>query len=133
LNFIFDTNVLISAALKKDSIPDRAFERAQKIGKVLISEDTYSELKNVINRTKFSKYLKDVDRSRFLAKYKAETLIVEVAHKVKICRDPKDDMFLDLALSGNARCIITSDPDLLILNPFENISIISPKDFLDQF
>jgi len=49
-----------------------------------------------------------------------------------MCRDPKDDMYLELALSGNADCIVTGDPDLQILNPFKNIPIISPKEFLEK-
>lgn len=49
-----------------------------------------------------------------------------------LCRDPKDDMYLELALSGKADCIITGDPDLLVLNSFENIPIITPKEFLDS-
>ena len=53
-------------------------------------------------------------------------------HTVTICRDPDDDMYLELALSGKADCIITGDPDLLVLNPFENIPIITPKEFLDS-
>ncbi len=47
--------------------------------------------------------------------------------------DPKDNKFLELALAGNATCIITGDKDLLVLNPFRNIQIISPKEFLEQF
>jgi predicted nucleic acid-binding protein len=42
-------------------------------------------------------------------------------------------MFLELALSGKADAIISSDPDLLILHPFENIDIISPKEFLEKY
>jgi uncharacterized protein len=38
-----------------------------------------------------------------------------------------------LALSGTADFIITGDSDLLVLHPFRNISIISPKDFLDNY
>jgi uncharacterized protein len=133
LNFIFDTNVLISAALAKGSIPDNAFEQALEVGTILRSENVYAELKEVINRSKFDTYLRAIDRSRFLARYKTETLNVIVTHRVSLCRDPKDNMFLELALSGKANCIITSDPDLLVLNPFENIPIISPKEFLDRY
>ena len=41
-------------------------------------------------------------------------------------------MYLELALFGKADCIITGDPDLLVLHPFENIPIITPKEFLDS-
>jgi uncharacterized protein len=42
-------------------------------------------------------------------------------------------MYLELALSGKADCIVTGDTDLLVLNPFENIPIITPKEFLDRY
>ena len=48
------------------------------------------------------------------------------------CRDPKDNKFLELAVAGNADCIVTGDKDLLVLNSFRNIQIITPKEFLEQ-
>jgi predicted nucleic acid-binding protein len=58
---------------------------------------------------------------------------VPVNIEIKACRDPKDDMYLELALSGKAECIITNDEDLLSLHPFENIPIITPKEYLKSF
>jgi len=46
---------------------------------------------------------------------------IKVTTTVTICRDPKDNKFLELALEVNAACIVTGDKDLLVLNPFENI------------
>ncbi|MBX2965699.1 MAG: putative toxin-antitoxin system toxin component, PIN family [Cyclobacteriaceae bacterium] len=101
MNFILDTNVLISAALFKGSLADKSFDKVRELGTLITSDPVYLELKEVIN--------------------------------VSRCRDPKDDMFLELALSGEAKAIISSDPDLLALNPFENILIIPPQEFLEQF
>ena len=42
-------------------------------------------------------------------------------------------MFLSLVLSAHADCIITEDKDILILNPFEYIPILSTPDFLKIF
>jgi uncharacterized protein len=58
---------------------------------------------------------------------------VEIIVRIKLCRDAKDDKYLELALSGKADCIISNDEDLLVLNPFENIPIITPKEFLDRY
>lgn len=60
------------------------------------------------------------------------TASTSLSDLLEFCRDPKDNKYLELALSGQADCIITSDRDLLSLNPFKNISIISPSEFLDQ-
>lgn len=48
------------------------------------------------------------------------------------CRDPKDNKYLELAVSGKAECIITGDEDLLVLNPFRQIDILTVQNFLDK-
>ncbi len=52
---------------------------------------------------------------------------------VRACRDPKDDMYLELAVSDEATCIVSGDQDLLQLNPFQGIPIITPDEFLTSF
>jgi predicted nucleic acid-binding protein len=59
-------------------------------------------------------------------------MLVTVTKSIRICRDPKDDKYLELALACNASAIITGDKDLLVLHPYENISILTPVDFLNQ-
>jgi hypothetical protein len=58
---------------------------------------------------------------------------IEPKTEITECRDPKDNKFLELAAAGNAACIVTGDNDLLVLDPFRNIRIITPKEFLVQF
>ncbi len=50
-----------------------------------------------------------------------------------MCRDAKDDKFIEVAFNGKADFIITGDKDLLVLNPFKNIEIITVNDFLTRF
>ena len=57
---------------------------------------------------------------------------VPILRRVKLCRDPKDDKFLELALNGEASHLITGDTDLLILNPLQNIPVINPRSFWDK-
>ncbi len=45
-------------------------------------------------------------------------------------RDPKDDKFLDAAISGSAAYLVSSDRDLLVLEEYEGIKIVNPKEFL---
>lgn len=49
------------------------------------------------------------------------------------CRDPKDNKYLELAISANASCIISADKDLLVLHPFRGIPILNAVDFIDNF
>lgn len=133
MNFVFDNNVFVSASLSKSSVPDKAFDKARALGKLIVSESILEELQKVLYRSKFNRYFNESDRKRLLMRYKAETVLVTVFHQVSLCRDPKDNQYLELALSGKANCIITGDLDLLALNPFENIPIISPSDFLNHY
>jgi predicted nucleic acid-binding protein len=56
--------------------------------------------------------------------------VVPITTSVKECRDPKDDKFLELAISGGASYIVSGDADLLTLHPFRGIAVITPQDFL---
>lgn len=42
----------------------------------------------------------------------------------------EDDQILELAVNGNATYIVTGDADLLVLNPFRGIEIVTPAEFL---
>lgn len=133
MKFVFDANVLISAALFRESIPGLSYKKAIQKGEILISENTLSELKNTLNKPKLRKYITLKDKFGFLTKLEKAGILVEISQSITICRDPKDNMYLDLALSGKADAIITGDTDLLTLNPFRNIPIITPIEFLNNF
>jgi len=52
--------------------------------------------------------------------------LVPIIEQIVACRDPKDDKFLELAVDGHADFIVSGDADLLTLNPFRGIPIITP-------
>lgn len=128
--FVFDTNVLISAFLYTQSKPRQALEQAQDIGIIIFSISVFSELKEVLYRPKFDKYL-TLSRRQELLDNLAETIqFIDVTEQINECRDPKDNKYLELAICGEAQCIITGDDDLLILNPWQGIEILTVQDFL---
>lgn len=131
--FVVDTNVLISALLFNNSVPFRAIELAEKQGMILYSEATLNELEQVLNRKKFNKYLSLEDRQVFLLKFISASELVSITEKIAVCRDEKDNKFLELAVSGNANVIVTGDLDLLVLNPFQSVEIVTPDIFIDRF
>lgn len=129
--FVFDTNALVSAILFKDSAPRRAFDKAFEIGEILISLDVITELNDVLSRKKFNKYVSEEERIEFLVVLLHDVVFVEVTEKITECRNPSDDKFIELAVGGNAKYIITGDRDLLEMNPFRNIAMVTPRDFLE--
>jgi putative PIN family toxin of toxin-antitoxin system len=130
--FVFDTNAIISAVLIKRSISRRAFDKAISEGELLVSAETIDELNRVLGREDFARYVTEDERMEFLAVLLRETRLVEVPVHVGECRDPRDNKFLELAISGNAECIVSGDQDLLVLHPFRGIPIVTPRDFLDE-
>ena len=130
LRVVFDTNVVISAMLMPFSIPRQALDRVLREGRPLISAATLTELDDVIHRPRFDKYLTEEERIEFLTTLVHEAELVNVVERVTGCRDPRDNKFVELAVSGRATHIVTGDSDLLVLHPFRGIIVVSPSDFL---
>jgi putative PIN family toxin of toxin-antitoxin system len=130
LRTVLDTGAVVSAVLLPRSVPRRAFDRAAACGKILVSLATLGELDDVLRRSKFDKYIGQAKRLEFFAAFARKAEMVEVAEVVRECRDPKDDKFLELEVSGGASHIISGDGDLLALHPFRSIAIVTPHDFL---
>lgn len=130
LRVVFDTNVVVSAMLLPLSIPRRAIDRALREGRVLISAATTTELDEVIHLPKFDKYLSEEERIEFLTTLAYEAELVNVVERVADCRDPRDNKFLELAISDRATHIVTGDSDRLVLHPFRGMIVVSPSTFL---
>jgi predicted nucleic acid-binding protein len=65
-----------------------------------------------------------------LAKMLASAELVAITERITACRDPHDDKFLELAVNGRADLIVSGDADLLALNPFRDIPILTPAAFM---
>lgn len=128
---VIDTNVIVSALLLPDSKPRRALDRAIRHGKLLLSFAVLAEMYEVLTRKQFRRYVEEEEVRSFLAALTREAEWVDVDVQIKACRDPKDDKFLELAVSGHATHMVTGDLDLLVLDPFQGIRILPPQSFLE--
>lgn len=133
LRIILDTNILISGLLLSSSTSQQVFDIVTDNEILLISESTFTEFYKTITRKKFDKYLSLEKRLQFLAKLKKKASVIVITETIAICRDVKDNQFLELGVSGNANFIITGDKDLLVLHPFRNIDIITVNEFLTRY
>ncbi len=129
-HFVLDTNVIVSAVLLKNSVSYKAFFKAHQKGVLLLSWPIADELTEVLKRTKFDNYVSSNKRMSFLATLIGTATFIEITATITDCRDPKDNMFLELAISGQANAIISGDKDLLELHPFRSIPIWRPDEFL---
>ena len=134
---VFDTSALIGAALKVGSKPHRALILALEFCVLCGSDQIIAELAEVLHRSYFERYLSQMDRDNFLTliRNNLEMYSAEVIAQSSIdppCRDPNDHFILALALAAKANAIVSSDQDLLIMNPWNGIQILTPAEFLAQ-
>lgn len=131
MRLVFDTNIIISALLFEGSKPSKAFNIGIEQEVILFSSSTLTELEEVLWRNKFDQYISHEDRKQFLSSFILHATPVEPDQTITECRDSKDNKFLELAVCGKADFIISGDEDLLILNPFRNIRILTPSRFIN--
>lgn len=129
MRIVFDTNVLVSAALKQNSIPASAIRDAEQNHVLLKSDATERQLWDVLARPYFTSLVGVAVRA-WLSGIMAKAELVEITERVAECRDPTDDKFLELAVDGKAEVIVSGDADLLDLDPFRGIPIVTPAVFL---
>lgn len=127
---VLDTNVLISGLLSATSTPARAVELAISSGQLLASTDTLRELMTRLLSPKFDRYVPRERRDALLLRLAPLIEIVEVVQRVQASRDPHDDKFLEVAINGRADVIVSGDADLLDLNPFRGIAILTSAAYL---
>jgi uncharacterized protein len=127
---VVDNNAWVSRLLLPGSTPARAVRKAMGTGQMLISEAILEELAEVLSRSKFDRYVSIEDRRQFIRMLGRVAEMVPIMYKIRASRDARDDKFLELAVNGNAELILTGDRDLLVLNPFRGIPILSPAAYL---
>jgi uncharacterized protein len=127
---VIDTNVLISSLFLTTSTPARAVEKAVTKAQLVATTETLREVIERLLLPKFDRYVRRERREALLQRVASLVEIVEVLQHIRASRDPKDDKFLDAAVNGRADVIVTGDNDLLDLNPYRGIAIVTPADYL---
>ena len=126
---VFDTSTLIGALLFPRSQHAQSFRDVITDHQAVASAETMQELVDVVARPKFDRYRAVADRAEFVRRYAEVVEMVIVTDTVNDCRDSKDNKFLALALAATANAIISSDDDLLVLNPYRGIAIVDLAGF----
>jgi putative PIN family toxin of toxin-antitoxin system len=130
--FVFDVNTLVSAFIVGSYANTKAFDLAIKKGRIVVSWQILLELTDVFLRPKFDKYVSLNSRIHFLNYLDRQLLICQnPPENIKICRDPSDNKYLDLAFSVKANCVITGDKDLLTLKSVHGIPILNATQFIE--
>ena len=130
---VIDTGVLVSALIRQQGITGGIL-RALRDGRFTVVYTTAIMIEIIDGlgrdpfRTKYHIQSEDITTLVNLIRLRGE--LVNPVRTVAVCRDPKDDKFLEAALAGKADVIVSGDADLLVLNPFEEIPVLRPAEFL---
>ena len=124
---VVDSGVWISA-FQFEGVPLLAIERILVGHRVAVCTPILGEIRKTLVK-KFGWSRGEVDE--VFDFYLARAIHIEISGQVRgVCRDPKDDKFLEVAVHGRAELILTGDTDLLVLHPFRGIAILTPADYL---
>lgn len=127
MRVVLDTNVVIAAFIARGACSD-LFERVVNEHELILSPFILEEFERVMTR----KFGLDGNRvARAVALLRRKGIVVEpVPLDSPVCRDPDDDQILALAREDGVRFLVTGDDDLLALDAFEGVPIISPRQLL---
>lgn len=131
MRLVVDTNVFVSAALKRNSLPYHVVRWIERHGGLLKSAATERQLLDVLGRP----YIVGItipDLREGIIRMLTTAELVPISERIIVCRDPTDDKFLELAVNGHADLIVSGDGDLLVLHPFRGIPIITPAAFVQD-
>ncbi|WP_198807738.1 putative toxin-antitoxin system toxin component, PIN family [Leptolyngbya sp. BL0902] len=126
MKLVIDTNVLIAAFIAK-GVCHRLVEHCLRSHQVIASDFILQELHRNLTQ-KFNLSDEDSQSIRILLQNRVQ-IVKPIPFTSQICRDADDDNVLGTAIAGNAVCIVTGDKDLLSLNPFQSVDILSPAEF----
>ncbi|HXE21872.1 MAG TPA: putative toxin-antitoxin system toxin component, PIN family [Rhodoferax sp.] len=132
---VIDTSTLVGAVLRPASVPRQAFIAAVSSFELCVSPATLDELRRVLRRARFDRYAPREQRMDFGELVAQHSRLWEIdatsaQTATGACRDAKDDKFLALALACDAATLVSSDDDLLVLDPWQGIQILTPAALL---
>ena len=129
IKIVVDTNVLISGIFFGGKPREILKNCVQGCARSHVSEEIISEYDRVLleMQKRTSREIPIDAYSQFLLS--AKTICCE--KKIDVCCDSDDNKFIDCAISANASYIVSGDKDLLVLQKFDKVKIVTVSEFLE--
>lgn len=129
MKVVLDANVFI-AAFATRGLCEALFELCLENHEIVLSEPLLLEVGEKL-RTKIR--LPEPTTEEILHFLRNHSSIVEPADvPAEACRDPDDLMVLGTAKAAGASCLVTGDRDLLLLRAFDEVPIVTPREFWEN-
>ena len=131
MKIVLDANIFISSFFWGGN-PRSVLERViSKKDKLFISKEILSEIEDVINRPKFHAEKNKIEY--FIKSIEEISNLITTGKKIKRgSRDIKDNKYLECGAAGKVDYIVSGDIHLLELKRYENINIVTAKDYLES-
>jgi putative PIN family toxin of toxin-antitoxin system len=126
VKILFDTNVWLAAFITHGTCAE-LLEYCLEAHTLLVSEAILREIEEKLSE-KFDVPKSKVQETLTFVRSNT-TLVSAIPLPSPVCRDSDDDQILAAAKSGQVDCLVTGDPDLLVLERFQGIPIIKPGQF----
>ena len=131
MKIVVDTNVIISGVFFGGAPGDvlnaivesrvKAYATAEIVEEYLeIIDEMLSRKQGKINRNLLTPLVDSLE-------------VIETESHIEVSRDPEDDKFIECAKDAKAMYIVSGDKDLLVLEKYENIEIITAKEFCNRY
>ena len=112
---------------REGSAPVEALERAMQRDVIAISDDIEAEIANTLIQKFTWPERRAHEALRLVLR---RSVRYKLQHTVHLCRDPKDNMFLECAALAQANVLVSGDKDLLILRSYAGTLIVTALEYL---
>ena len=130
MRVVFDTNILVSALVFPGGQGEAALRRIiEEIDQLVLSRPILEELLDVLGR----KFARDAEELAHVAVYLSDiATIVAPKQRIRAVKDEPDNRILECAVAGHTAVIVTGDKVLLTLKRYEEIRLLTLRDYLES-
>lgn len=131
MKIVIDTNVVASAIFFGGRPRDLIEKLMLHDVTAYVSQEIVEEYQDTVQRLKDKFPGKKVTIP--LTQIVSACLLIEPATDIKVCRDPDDDKFIECAVDSKSVYIVSGDHDLLVLEKYHDIEIITVAEFFRRY
>lgn len=131
LKVVLDSNIFVSFLISHQP-PISTILNLWARGELTIcySSEILDETEAALRYPKIRELISSLEAESLINAVKVLGVLVIPTKKIEVCRDKKDNKYLEAALASESKYLISGDKDLLVLSKFEGITILSPNEFL---
>jgi uncharacterized protein len=132
MRIVLDTNVFISGIFFSGPPSQILTAWRNKSLQIVLSQEILNEYQRIAHE--LSSNFPSVDILPIIEMIRIYGQFVDTQGvDITICEDPDDDKFIECAIADNCSIIVSGDKHLLKLTGYEGITVLNPRNFVDNF